>query len=72
MKILKSVVKVREKQVPVDIEQFGTLDEAINREGYTKCLSLINYAYALFQRAKKRADIEKMDRWEKGKPKVKA
>ncbi len=72
MKTLKSVVKVGEKQVPVNSEQFGTLDEAVKQEGYTKTLSLINYAFALFQRAKKLSEIVAMDRWEKGRPKVKA
>ena len=69
MKLLKSSIKIGDKEMPIDIQQFGTLDEAINREGYTKVLSLANYAYSLFQRAKLRRGFVNMAEWEAARPK---
>ncbi len=54
MKILKSTIKYPDKVVHFDTKQFGTLDEAIEKHGYTRTLILVNYAFALTQRATER------------------
>ncbi|KKK98348.1 hypothetical protein LCGC14_2643640 [marine sediment metagenome] len=59
MRSYKSTIKVGDKVVPFLIHEYETLDEAISRRGHIKVLSLINYAFALYQRAEERAKINK-------------
>ena len=57
MRRYSSTVRIADKQVPIMIEQFGTLDESINSQGYVKTLDLLNYAFALNQRATLREEF---------------
>ena len=59
MRSYESTIKVGDKVVPFLIHEYETLDEAISRRGHIKVLSLINYAFALYQRAEERAKINR-------------